>query len=75
MTCQSLVFDSCGKSDLYARTIVPLVPDHPEDGPGIPAGVIVRVTEQAVGPEESGLTAHYNGTHMDVDISELDTNV
>ncbi len=59
---------------LYAKTLVPLVPDHPEDGPGIPAGVEIEVTD-----ENGRLLAHYHDgsemIHMDVLLSELDTDI
>jgi hypothetical protein len=52
---------------LYAKTLVPLNPDHPEDGSGIPAGVIVEVTD-----ENNRMMAHYHGVSVDVLLSELD---
>jgi hypothetical protein len=57
-------------TDLYAKTLIPLVPDNPEDGPGIPAGVVVKITEH-----NSELLAHYEGVTMDVLSSEIDTDV
>jgi hypothetical protein len=55
---------------LYAKTLIALDPTIPSEGPGIPAGVIVEVTQPLEG--SSRLVAHWNGIHMDVDLWEID---